>query len=168
MTKRKKVRQEPLTDDMDKSFADIDRDALDDEWLQQPGLYLEWADSLARAKLQLDEAKGALDLLKAELAKDIREDPGGFGLDRPTVGAVEETVIMQDEYQYQLSQVQQSTYLTQVMQAAVFACDHRKRALENLVTLHGQQYFSEPVARTDEAKDHVDTERKKRVRKKRT
>ena len=53
-----------------------------------------------------------------------------------------------------------------MIQAAVIALDHRKSALERMVSLHGQNYFSTPVI-SGEGKDNVEEQIKRSVRTKR-
>lgn len=150
------------------NVLEIDPDALDQEWLKQPGLYFEFAEQLADARRKLDRAKSALDVVAADLDKCIREDPQQFDLEKITEAQVTKTVLVQDEYQEALKEVQNANYRVNLIQAMVTALDHRKKALENFVFLHGQNYFSEPRARGEEAQEYVGQQRKRRTRTRRT
>lgn len=147
----------------DKSFLEINQYELEREWVEQPRLYEQWATKAAKARLRLDEAKGELELIEAELDKTIRTEPGKFGVDKITEGAVQKTVVLQDEYQEAAAAVNQAAYELGVIQAAVTALDHRKKALEKLVELWMASYYSEPKAR-GEAKNRMEDAGKRAVR----
>lgn len=131
----------------------IDIGALDTEWLEQPKLYHKWAGKLAEARLREDEAKQRLELIKANLDKQIREDPDGFELLKITEASVAATILKQPEHKKAQKAVNQCRYITNMVQAAVSTLDHRRRALENLVMLHGRDYFSKPTVPEGEAEN---------------
>jgi hypothetical protein len=141
----------------------VDKERLDEEWVNQPDLFHEFAIQLADARLELEEAKAELDVVAAELDRDIRERPNKFGLDKFTETAVKNTVLTQQAYKAQVSAVNKARHRMDIVQAAVTACDHRKKALENLVYLHGQDYFSTPRARGEDATALREADDKKRV-----
>ena len=137
---------------MKNDFVHIDESRLDEEWLRQPDLYFKYASQLADAKQRLDQAKAELDLVEAECNKDIRERPEHYGVDRsrntgaPTEDAVKKAVVIHDDYQAAVMDIVKHKHEVEVLAAAVNALDHKKRALENLVSLHGQSYFAAPRA----------------------
>lgn len=135
----------------------IDEQALDLEWLRQPKLYFKWASAYAAAKRDVSEAKAELDVTKAEVAAEIRKDPGFYGC-KGTVDAVNECAMLQPEYKAALRKLHRMQYHQDVIGAAVSSLDHRKKALENLVDLHSQNYFSEPRAKpaSREAVDNME------------
>lgn len=149
MAKKKKPKKDssgkPSRDLSDRTFL-IDKDRLDEEWLAQPELYYHYAVLQADARQELEEAKSDLELVKAELADSIRTDPADYGIDKVTVDAVKDAVIQQKEYKDALAYVNEKRHALDVLSAAVVALDHRKKSLENLVYLHGQNYFSTPRA----------------------
>ena len=49
---------------------EIDENALDEEWVEQPSLYFRYASMVADARRDLDQAKANLDLTKAEVDKE--------------------------------------------------------------------------------------------------
>ena len=53
-------------------------------------------------------------------------------------------IILAEEYQYAQKLVFIAKHRVDVLSGAVTALDHRKKALENLVDLHGRNYFSTP------------------------
>ena len=149
----------------------IDVDRLDEEWVEQPTLFFRYAAKAADAKLMLNEAEAELDVVDAELASLIREKFERFGFNKPpAVETVKATVLLQDEHQEAQKVVNKARHDLDVFQAAVSALDHRKRALENLVFLHGQNYFSSPRANKSSREEVENMEIRQRGRhaKKRT
>ncbi len=129
--------------DYDKDVR-IDETALDVECLDQPSLMVKYTRLLADAEQRLDEAKEALDLVKAELDKEIRSDPDRFDLAKATETSVANAVIMQPEYAEASNRMIEAKYEAKVLAGVVRAIDARKTMLETLVKLHGQQYFAGP------------------------
>jgi len=128
-------------------FLSIDRDRLDEEWVNQPRLYYKYAEMLADARLKHDTRKNQLELVRAELSNKIRKKPEEYGLDKITESVVEGTIILQEEYQDVVNKVNKAKHQMEVIQAVVVALDHKKKALEKLVDLEFQNYHSEPKAR---------------------
>lgn len=131
----------------DESFLAIDEYNLEKEWVNQPALYQKYAEKLAKARLRLDEATAALEVITAETDKAVRMAPESYGIDKVTEGSVKATVLMQEDYQEAVKEVNQCKYQVGIMQAAVTALDHRKKALESLVQLHLSSYYAEPKAK---------------------
>ncbi len=130
----------------DDSFLDVDLHLLDENWMGQPLLFSHWAKKLAKAKKDLDVAEAELDLVEAELGKAIRRRPEKYGLLKDTDKPVAAAILMQPRYKEAKMVVIEAKYKVAMIQAAVTALDHRKKALEKLVDLHGQNYFSKPKA----------------------
>lgn len=128
----------------------IDADSLDTEWLRQPEMYHEAAVALADAKRELDEAKNASEVVRGTLAKDIRERPGHYDLEKVTEAAVGECLACHDEFLAAQAKITTARYKADLAQALVGALDQRRKALENLVYLHGQDYFASPRGSSDD------------------
>jgi hypothetical protein len=127
----------------------IDENGIDVEWLRQPRLMMQYSEEAAKARRDCDRAKEALDICKAELARDIRSSPETFGLAKITDSAVESTILNQNEYKTCMEDFIQAKYNMEMAQAAVRAMDQKKTALENLVRLFGMQYFAGPSVPRD-------------------
>lgn len=153
--------------DVDSSVFEIDENALDREWIAQPILFYQYAERLADARLELDEAKANFDLVGAECDYAVRSNPQVYDLDKVTERAVEKAVINQEEFQAAQRKVQKAKHKVDVLQAFVTALDHRKRALEKLVDLFGMNYYAKPEAGTAESKETMSRVRKKSVRSRR-
>lgn len=122
----------------------IDPDSLDTEWLQQPRLMLKYCKISSEAEMLYELAKENLDLVKAELDKDIRSDPERFGISKLTEAAVSNTIISHKLYKEASTNLIQTKFEWGVAKGAVKAVEHKKDALENLVSLFGKQYFAGP------------------------
>ena len=122
----------------------IDDTALDIEWLEQPSLMFKYARNAANARKTLDITKENLDVVRAGLDKLIRESPSTYGVDKITEGAIQAVILTQDKYKAANKAFLDAKYDVDIAQAAVIAISQRKDALENLVRLHGQQYFAGP------------------------
>jgi hypothetical protein len=122
----------------------IDETALDVEWLDQPSLMFRYARNAAQARQIVDRKKENLDVVKAELDTDIRTNPGEYDLEKLTEGAILNTILQQKKYRDAYKDYVDAKYEADIAQAAVVAMAQRKDALENLVRLHGQQYFAGP------------------------
>ena len=122
----------------------IDPHALDEEWLRHPGFYMKYAEELANAQKARDKAKERLDVIRAEIDTDIRTNPDKYSIAKITEAVVTNTILLQDDYQQMIEDLSDKNYEVNILQAAVRAFDHRKKALENLVQLHIASYFAGP------------------------
>jgi len=125
---------------------EIDPNALDKEWTDQPRTYGFYAIALADANAQAEEMKANLELLAAEYDSQIRENPEEYGLEKITENAIRNVILTQEEYDTLATELRTIQHRAGVLKAVVFALDHRKKALEKLVDLRLADYFSEPKA----------------------
>ena len=79
---------------------------------------------------------------------------------------VANTIIIQQGYKEAQQEYIAGKHSVDVVQAVVTTLDHRKRALESLVTLHGQDYYSTPRVKDADARDIIDRVESDAVRKK--
>jgi len=122
----------------------IDETSLDIEWLEQSALFMKYAKHSAEALRDFDDVKQNLDVLKGELDKSIRENPSNFGIEKVTEGAIQSAILTDKGYQAMYEELLNAKYENDMARNAVVAFNMRKDALENLVKLHGQSYFSGP------------------------
>ena len=127
----------------------IDETALDVEWLNQPRLCLKYSQELAEAKKEVDQAKEKLDVIRADLDKEIRNNPKKFGMEKITEGAIQSNIVIHNLFRTAETRLTEAKYKSEMIRAAVSAIEHRKDALENLVKLYGQQYFAGPKVPRD-------------------
>lgn len=128
-------------------FFEIDPNRLDEEWLWHPKLYHEHAIKLADARKEYEQKKAELEVLTAEIDREIRLTPSGFGLEKITETVVANTVIIQPSYRKLQKEVIEAKHNVAIAEAAVSTMEHKKKALENIVQLRGMDYFSEPKLR---------------------
>jgi len=113
-----------------------DIDHLEREWIYQPELRLSVGTMLAEAKRDLQMAKSELELLECDLDRKVRSSPENYGLDKKvTEGAIRACVVGVEEYQQAKQKVIDLQYIVDLLEACVWAVDHRRRALEDLVQL---------------------------------
>lgn len=133
--------------------VNIDPDQLDTEWLEQPRLMIKYAKAATQAKAELDHAKEAVEVTKANLDKNIRSYPEKYDISKITETVVQNTILLQDEYQEASQTSIEARHEFEMARYAVQAIQDRKEALENLVKLYGQQYFAGPSAPRDISKE---------------
>lgn len=122
----------------------IDETALDIEWLRQPELMYKYASLAVEARMNMDLEKEMLELVRAKLDKEIRENPEKFGISKLTETVVQNIIILQDEYREQNKKYLDAKYNYEILKVVVDSLNQKRDALENLVRLFGLQYFSGP------------------------
>lgn len=122
---------------------------LDREWRNQPTLMHDHCLRLADAKQQLNSAKSNLEVVEAEEDREVRMHPSRYGIDKLSETRIKNAVILSPSYREAAKEVIRLQHAVDVLQAAVSALDHKKRALENLVHLHAMSYYSEPQTNED-------------------
>ena len=142
---------------------EIDGQALDLEWLGQASLMLKYGRYSAKMQHNLEIAKQNLDIAKAEADKKIRKNPEKYDIEKVTETVVANTILIEEGYKATYEEYLSTKYEADMARAAVTACEHRKSALENLVKLYGQQYFSGPKAPYEINRDWEDKEKEKKV-----
>ncbi len=125
----------------------IDETALDVEWLGQAELAVKWGRLWSEAKDELDRADENVKVVRSELVLEINTDPEkylGEGV-RPTDAKVEAAYRVDERYKEAkerwLRAMKDFNDIDVVKNEISFT---RKAALENMVQLHGQQYFAGP------------------------
>jgi len=113
----------------------------------------------------MDEKKAHLDVVQAQLAKEIRADPESFEIEKLTEAALASTILLQPRYQKALSIFQKAKHDYDLIQALVWALEHKKRSLTLLVELHGLGYFSD-VKVSEKGREAVNEMLRKKVHKK--
>lgn len=123
----------------------INPNALDVEWLEQPQTFMRYAMAAVDARDEMDRLKEEVDVVKAELDNKIRSAPEEFlGGAKVTNPAVDACILRSEVYQKAFDRYLQARKTYEYLMAGVRAMDMKKTALENLVRLQGQQYFSAP------------------------
>jgi len=161
----------------DFDFLEIDLNLLDEEWLNQPKRFYESATQLADAEAEVEEIKldislqkDEIDTVRAELDLAIRKKHS-HSSDKLTENAISNLIINKPDYQDEKKKMNklqaslnEAKHKVGISRAAVSALDHRKSALERLVSLHGQNYFSSPKAPDKGGREITDKIEKQSVR----
>lgn len=148
----------------DPSIFTIDLGCLDEEWVKQPDLYHDYAKELANARRVYEEAKARLKLTDAELELEIRKEPKAFDLVKVTESVIAAVVEVQEGHQKAVSAVIKARHRVDLLEGAVTALDHRKRALEKAVDLWSMSYFAEPRSKNAQAAVESGLEKRKAKR----
>ena len=130
----------------DVEIFQLDENRLDEHWLDQAKLMHEHSIRLADARDEHERRKRKRDVVLAEVDLDVRRNPAGYGLEKVTEKAVENSVILEARVQRAEERVLAAKHKVELLQALVHALDDRKKTLENLVSLWSQAYFGEPKA----------------------
>lgn len=163
------------------NLFDIDITRLEDEWISFPKTYYIHAKRLSDARAIVQEAEAQLEIAKTTrkeiegtLKLKIQQKPEKYGITgKTTVQGIEAAMQTQKKYQkyqqlYMLAQdgLNNAWHEVNERQAILNSLDVKKKALENLVKLHGQSYFATPKASTEDGKAYIDGKTKKAVRRK--
>jgi len=140
-------------DKLEQEVLLIDEHALDKECVRLPNDYWRAAHAAAEAKRDVAEAEAELEVISATLGQQIRDTPGKFGLEKVTEPGVKEAVRASKQYRDASRVVIEAKYQQDLAEALVRAFEMKKRALTNLVELHGMGWYGSvrPSAKGREA-----------------
>lgn len=127
----------------------IDPSQLDVEAARQAETFFKWAERAVEAKGIADRLKLRLDILESRLGIQCREKPDEFGLSRVTEMAIMAAIKTHEDYRKAYTRWLRAKEVAALLDRAVDAMDMKKRMLESLITLHGQQYFAGPSTPRD-------------------
>ena len=139
----------------------IDDSFLDGECLDQPTLFMKYAKHYAEARRNLDEEKQRLDIVKADIDKQIREHPEKFKIEKVTEGSIQSALLTEGTYNIAYKKYLDVKFECDMAANAKDAINMKKDMLEALIKLHGQSYFAGPSVPHDLSK--VRKEREKEV-----
>jgi hypothetical protein len=121
----------------------IDKHDLDNECVKQPSIHQEIGENQVKAKDLFQKAKSRLKFVEADLATKIRANPSKYSVDKTTKEVVENTVVIQPDYQQADSDLIEITTLLGMLDVLGDVVDDRKSMVRDLVTLHVHNYYSE-------------------------
>lgn len=133
---------------------------LDVEVVRQADLFFKWAERSIRARSQYEGIQLERQILVAGLQGKIRNDPEKYGVGKITEAAVDAAITLDEEVQAIDEKVTAARIDLQLLEAAVKTMDSKKKMLELLVTLHGQQYFAGPSVPRDLVSAWLEHEKK--------
>lgn len=136
---------------------ELQLDELDRHELEQPQLAKQYGDQLAAAKDEMDRAKNKLDAEKAELMIRVAGYPEDFEIAKPT-GALIDAAVTSDKIIRALNEdLLDCKADVGMLSSMMSALDGRKYALQDLVKLHGQEYFAAVQVTREDAEKMQDT-----------
>lgn len=127
----------------------VDPAALDVEAARQADVFLHWAEESVKARAVVDQTKMELDLIEARLNLRCREHPEEFGLSKTTEGSISAAVTVHPDRITAMEKLNAARERSMMSDKIVEALEQKKRMIELLVTLHGQQYFAGPSVPRD-------------------
>lgn len=142
----------------------IDPDALDVEWLDQAPLATRYGQHVADLRRQVARLEEKKKTVRSELIQRANEDPKGCcGKDKPNAADIEAFYRVQKEYREVAEDLLETQYELEFAEVAKNEIAFtRKAALENLVRLHGQQYFAGPSVPRDLSREWQEREGQRR------
>lgn len=134
----------------------IDKDALDDELVKQPGMFLRVAEEYARAVSARDGLKEAVDVVRAKSELDVRrrlEEDGA----KVTESIVKATLELEKSYRRAVDAFLAAKEVADLAAAAKDAFAQRAYVLKDLCSLYVAGYFSTSAVKGPDARE-VDEE----------
>ena len=124
----------------------IDETALDVEWLDQAALSIRYGKYWAQCKRTVTEAGERIQIIRSELIALANSNPLKYcKKDKPNVADIEAFYRVHPRHVAAKEEWMQAQYELDMAEVAKNEISFtRKAALENLVKLHGQQYFAGP------------------------
>jgi hypothetical protein len=142
----------------------IDVNDLAGEWQNQASLYLYYSEGYSEAIRDRDKAKNDLEIIDAQLDKEIRRDWEKHFDKSPTETAIKGWIIQQEKHKKYLDIYSKLSHTANLLQSAKNALDHKRKALENLVSLKIAGFHSEPKVNKEITRGrHLGLGSKKRI-----
>jgi len=127
----------------------IDPGQLDVEAVRQADVFFKWAERAVEAKALADRCKLKLELLLVRLEMQCRTAPEDFGLTKTSEAAVAAVVKAHPDYEKSSIEYINARRDAAILSEAVNAMQQKKSMLEEMIKLHGQQYFAGPSVPRD-------------------
>src|SRR5215831_6843416 len=133
---------------LDDSYFVIEPDRLLEQWSVFARDYYHRSLETADARENYEIAKRALDVVEAELARDVRANPEDYGLTKaPSIPVVEQTVLLQKKYATAHQAVVDAEHALDIRKAVMGAMDAMKKGLEATTYLQQNAMYAEPRVR---------------------
>ncbi|MCH7561604.1 MAG: hypothetical protein IIC67_09630 [Thaumarchaeota archaeon] len=140
---------------------ELDPNQLDVEAVRQGEIFYKWAEQLVNAKEHVDRMKFQLEVTEAKLNVEIRDDPAKFRIEKITEAVVKAAIVMSPRYEEKRCLYIEAQSVSALLSNAVAALEQKKRMLEVLITLHGQEYFAGPSTPRNLVQACVDAKEKR-------
>ena len=139
---------------------EIDPTRLDMECIQQPERFFHYAEEAVEVQFEVEQAKLQIEIVQACLELECRMNPDDFGLVKTTDNSVKAAVLCHPKYKKVVEDYNQARKKSRLLEAAVNTMETKRKMLEEMVKLHGQQYFAGPSVPHDliaDYKEHRET-----------
>ncbi len=136
-----------------KSDILIDENDLENEWINQPSLYLHYAEAHTAALHIKDTNKLKLEYACAKIDSSVRKDWKKYFDSKPTESAIKNYILSHPTIRQAERAYIDSTEQANLLNGVRNSFEHRKRALENLVSLKISGFHSEPRNKTKDLKN---------------
>ena len=124
---------------------EFDKHKLDEVWENHSYLYFKWAEKWVESVYDRDRAKENVDVVKAEVAKDVRDFPGEYDLAKVTESAITAAVNLDIRVRKAIEELNQANKEVNILSVAKEAMGtHRKKAIESETQLWISGYYSDP------------------------
>lgn len=140
----------------------IDETDLHNEWRLQPVIYRKYSEALSMVSLVKDMVKNELEKLRAKLYIKIKED-GLKNNKKLTESHLESYILVDEEYQKMERKFINIMKMERSFIGCIKSLDQRKKALEGLVQLYVNEYFSIPREPKTRKSDSFNEERRKKT-----
>lgn len=122
----------------------IDPNNLDAECLKQATMASQYGFLLAQLTSDRDHVRRQIKVRRAEVEKEIRNDPEAYGVAKVTEAAVNAAIEAHPDIVLLERELIEKNYEVNVAQVAVDSVSSRKKLLECLIQLWTSSYFSTP------------------------
>jgi len=127
-----------------KADVQINPNDLEQEWLEQPNLFLHYAEAHVEAMHHKDIVKAKLEYIYSTMYLEVKSKWNTHFDQKPTEAAIKELINSDKKYSTANRKYIDACKEVNLFQNIKTAFDHRKRALENLVSLRITGFHSEP------------------------
>ena len=122
-----------------REYLKVDKYNLDIEWENQANNFMDTCEWYADAVIERDRCKEQLELLKAQVGKEIKDNPKDFGIDKDpgkvTIDALNKATNLDDRVKEQQEELHEKNRQVNIMSGAREALSNKKKAIESLTEL---------------------------------
>lgn len=126
-----------------KSKITIDQFQLEGECLKQPVLFERVASLSAEAKAESRRAKEDMEAIKAETELAVRASPEAYGISKVTESTISAAVSVNESCRLATKKFIDVQEISDKLIALEVACEQRKSAVRDLITLFIHNYYSQ-------------------------
>ncbi len=140
----------------------IDRSKLDEEQNKQPVLYGKYAKKYAIATINTYRKKAELDVIEAELWKEIVQNPTPYTGGKTTVDLIKQAIVRHPSRIKCVVELNDLKEEEAVYKAAMYSMAEKGKSLSDLVKMYLNNYYADPAI-SDEAKRILNSDAQKKV-----